>query len=340
MKKVLVLVLLIASPVAAQVRPLGQSGAAGAEKMAVQPIECWWRTTASSVRVGQLFNVILTCAVLETSATTVVPDRSRLDPTVLQLQPFEVTGGSQAPDLRTPSRRFFQYEYTVRYIGEDFGRDLPLPQLAVTYRVQSRVEKDTAAIESRDRQYILPAHTMRIESLVPFNATDIRDRAPDTFQAIEQRRFRSTVLRVIAITLLVASAAMAAWGLIRFLASRRGKTAQTVRHASDGAIPREVGRELRDVTRGRQVEGWTPALAARAIAALRVAGTYAIAGHVAQSELTRQRQPAEGQIVVRSLLQRGKAAVVSGATTPVALQREMRRRESMNGHHPGALVDL
>lgn len=328
--KVLALTLLLAVPAAAQTT----------EKTTVQPIECWWRTSANSVRVGQLFDVILTCAVLDTSATTVVPDQSRLDPSVLQLPPFEVTGGSQAADLHTPSRRFFQYEYTLRYIGEDFGRDVALPQLAVAYRVQSRVEKDAAAIESRDRQYFLPSQTMRVESLVPLDARDIRDQPPDTFRAIEQRRFRATVLRIIAISLMVVSGAMAVWALVGYFSRRRAKTTERVRFASDAAVLREVERELQAVTRSRQVEGWTPALAARALAALRIAGAYAVSGHAAQAPLTEATTLSEGQIAVRPRLQPGKAAAVSGAETAVTVEREMRRREMLNGHRVAPLVDL
>jgi hypothetical protein len=327
-----VLLLLLASIASAQTPP--------AERTAVPPIECWWRTSANSVRVGQLFDITLTCAVLDTAATTVVPDQSRLDPSVLQLPPFEITGGSQAADLRTPSRRFFQYEYTARYIGEDFGRDVALPQLAVAYRVQSRVDKDAAAIESRDRQYYLPAQLMRIESLVPMDAKDIRDRAPDSFRAIEQRRLRATILRIIAITLMVAAGAMAVWGLIVYVTRRRAKTTERVRLASDGAVLHEAGRALQAVRRARQAEGWTPALAARALAALRIAGAYAVSGHAAQSPLTDATQVTEGQIVVRPRLQPRKAAVVSGSVTSAIVAREMRRRESLNGHQAGSLVDL
>lgn len=326
--------LLAAGPAFAQTPP------GGADKMAVEPIECWWRTTASSVRVGELFSVILTCAVLDTSATTVVPDQSRLDPTALQLPPFEVTGGSQAADLRTPSRRFFQYEYTLRYIGEDFGRDVALPPLAVAYRVQSRVEKDAAAIESRDRQYILPPHVIRVVSLVPFTASDIRDRAPDTFRGIEQRRFRASVLRIIAITLMSLSGAMVVWALIRYFTRRRAATTRAVQHASDAAILREAGRELDAVNRERLVDGLTPPLAARALAALRVAGTYAVGGHVIQVPWTPGMLPTEGQLLVRPLLPGGKAALVSGSVTPVSIERELWRREALNGHQTGPLVDL
>ena len=32
------------------------------------PIRCWWRTSASAVRVGEPFTVVLTCAVVENEA--------------------------------------------------------------------------------------------------------------------------------------------------------------------------------------------------------------------------------------------------------------------------------
>jgi hypothetical protein len=44
----------------------------------VEPVTCWWRTSTSSVRVGQPFDVVLTCAALETEATKAVIDRGRL----------------------------------------------------------------------------------------------------------------------------------------------------------------------------------------------------------------------------------------------------------------------
>jgi hypothetical protein len=306
--------------------------------MAVQPIECWWRTTSNAVRVGELFDVVLTCAVIHTASTTVVPDQSRLDPAVLQLPPFEVTGGSQSTDLTTPSRRFFQYDYTLRYIGEDFGRDVPLPQLAIAYRVQSRVERDAAAIESRDRQYILPQHLIRIVSLVPLNAPDIRDRAPDTFLGIEQRQFKANVLRILGITLTALSGVMVVWALIRYLTRGRVRAARALRLASDGAILREVGRELDAVSRGRHAEGWTPSLAARALAALRVAGAYAVHGHVAQAP--GGDAPGEGQLTVRSPLRPGRTALVSGTVTAMTVERELRRRESLNGQPTTTLLDL
>src|SRR5207302_6634903 len=91
---------------------------ATAQNVQTDPLQCWWRTSAGAVRVGEPFSVILTCAVLETDAATVVIDQGKLEPSVVQFAPFEVLGGQHAADLRTDLRRFFQYEYRLRLIGE------------------------------------------------------------------------------------------------------------------------------------------------------------------------------------------------------------------------------
>jgi hypothetical protein len=308
--------------------------------VSVPPIECWWRTSTSSVRVGELFSVVLTCSVLDTAAVTVVPDQSRLDPLVLQLSPFEVMSGRQAADLRRRGRRFFQYEYTLRYIGEEIGRDVSLPPLSISYKVQNRAEAQGAAIESRDRQYILPERSLRVVSLVPLGARDIRDRAPDTFQAIADRRFRASVLRILGIGLLVVGGVMLAWALLRALTERRASAQGPARLASDGAILGEVARQLEAVERQRQTDGWTPDVLSRALAALRIAGMYAVGGRVAQTPWSPDLELDEGQILVRSRLRPGRTAAVSGSATASVLEREMRRRESRNGQPGGPLAEL
>src|SRR5688500_18636348 len=105
---VLIVVVLSAAPALAQTT----------EDISVAPIECFTRTTAEAVRVGEPFTLVLTCAVLETAGTIVVPDESVLDAAVLQAAPFEIVDGTHPPDVRTTSRRVFQYEYRVHYIGE------------------------------------------------------------------------------------------------------------------------------------------------------------------------------------------------------------------------------
>src|SRR5882672_6025243 len=101
---------------------------ASAQPAATDPMQCWWRTSAGAVRVGQQFSVVLTCSVLETDTVKVVADQAPLDPTVMQMPPFEMVGGTHQADLRTDDHRFFQYEYRLRLVAEDdFGKDVKLP---------------------------------------------------------------------------------------------------------------------------------------------------------------------------------------------------------------------
>jgi hypothetical protein len=308
------------------------------QNVELAPIECYWRTSSSSVHLGEVFTVGLTCGVIETASTTVVADQSRLDPDVLQLQPFEVIDGSVAPDLRTPTRRFFQYQYRVRYIGDEIGRDLTLPALTLTYRVQSRVEADAAAIESRERQYILPARPIRVLSLLPGAAGDIRDPAPASFEDIRSTRFTASVLRIVAWAFFALAAVVAIWALVRAAKRSRGHRHVTVRLASDGAILRGVARELTDVRRHRDTEGWSDALAARALAALRVAANYELARPVVQVP-ARQAVPGTGQLRVPGRWARG-AVLLSGSTTPAHLARERQRAEAAGEGRSARLADL
>ena len=141
---------------------LGFAASAAAQTVQTDPLRCWWRTSAGAVRVGEPFTVVLTCAVLETDAATVVVDQTRLEPSVVQFAPFEVLGGSHGADLRTDDRRFFQYEYRLRLIGDGmFGKDVALPDTKLSYRVQSKVGQQ-ASIQGRDQAYVLPAQSMRV----------------------------------------------------------------------------------------------------------------------------------------------------------------------------------
>lgn len=290
-----------------------------AQNVELEPIACYWRTSTDAVRIGELFTLVLTCGVVDTAATTIVPDQSRLDPSVLQLAPFEIKGGTQAPDLRTAARRYFQYQYDLRYLGEDVGRDLQLPALTLSYRVQSRVQQDGAAVEGRERQYILPAHTIRILSTAPAAARDIREPAPVTLTAIDARRFRASMLRVASLTLYVVAAVVAGWALVLGLRPRQVATMPTG-HASNAAILSGVVRELGVVRRSRTTEGWTDTLAARALAALRIAASYAAGATVAQAPARGGTPVLSGQLQVPSRLL-GRGVVASGAATTTLLAR-------------------
>lgn len=313
---------------AGQAPPAGKTAtvATAGEAVTLEPIECWSRTSTGAVRVGELFTLVLTCAVVETSSTTVVPDQSRLDPGVLQIPPFEVVRGTQAIDVRAGTRRFFQYEYTLRYVGEDFGKDVKLPAVTVSYRVQSHTP-DQTAIEGRERQYMLPALMIRIFSLVPTVATNIRDQPSETFGQLQARRFRANVLRVAAGSLYLVGALVLVSGLTRVLQRNRRQTPMVVGLASDSAILRRVSSELGELRRLRGIDGWTDALAARGLVPLRIVAAYAVAHPVTQSRGDGARA-SDGQLVVPGRWPGQRAVFVSSSMTSVTLAAEGQRIEA------------
>jgi hypothetical protein len=326
--------------------------AATAQTVETDPLQCWWRTSTGAVRVGEPFSVVLTCAVLETDAATVVVDAAKLEPSVVQFAPFEVLGGAHGADLRTDLRRFFQYEYRLRLIAEnEFGKDVALPETKLSYHVQSRVGQN-AAIQGREQSYVLPAQSIRILSLVPGDAADIRDTPAETFADLDQRAFRANLFKIVGGVLFVLAGLLALLALVRLFSRFRKKSVDTNRLVSDGAILGAAGGEFRAVQREREQGGWTPELAARALTALRVAATYALRRPVAQSPLagtgssdtgaqstiSNQRiSDVDGILIVRHGWPRTKQVAISGAVTARSLANETKR--GLGNAQRAALLD-
>jgi hypothetical protein len=314
------------------VGPQDGSGAANPDgNVEADPIRCWWRTSTSAVRVGEPFSLILTCAVVENSTTTVVPDQSRLDPASMQLPPFEVIGGQRNPDLHSDQRRFFQYQYRLRLISEDlFGKDARIPSVQISYYVQSKVGRGEA-VRGRDRNYILPGESVRVLSLVPNDASDIRDAPSWTFNDIDAQRFRARVFFVAAGVLFTAGALVLLVSLVRMVRQYRAEGTVARRLLPDSAILRAVGREITTVRREAERQGWTSDLIGRGLAALRIAATFASSRRVGQIRAGTGTEPHEGQVLVRGGWLRGKKVLVSGAATTETVARELARRDMATG---------
>jgi len=307
------------------------AASAAAQNVETEPIQCWWRTSAGAVRVGEPFSLVLTCAVVENDSAKVIVDQSKLEPSVIQLAPFEVTGGSHGADLRTNERRFFQYEYRLRLIAENqFGRDVPLPETKLSYHVQSQTSQ-RSSIQGRDQSYLMPGHSMRIVSMVPNDASDIRDTTTETFTDVDQRSFRANLLIVIGGVLFALAALMALVVVVRLINRFRKPATASTRLVSDMAILGAVSRELSAVKRGREDGGWTPPLAGRALAALRVIAAYALGHNLGQSALSPHEtgDSRAGNLIVRTGWPKTKRVAVSGAVTPNAIARELARPESV-----------
>ncbi|HEY3045580.1 MAG TPA: hypothetical protein VGJ39_16230 [Vicinamibacterales bacterium] len=310
------------------------------EGVATEPMRCWWRTSAAAVRVGEVFSVVLTCSVVQTEAFTVVPSQAELEPSAMQLTPFEVTGGAHGTDLQVEDHRFFQYEYRVRLVGEEvFGKDIKLPELKITYKVRSRTDGD--ALEGRDQTYVLPPISVRVISLVPADASDIRDASLGTFEDIDRRLSRANVLRVVGGVLIGFAALAALVAMVRAVRSRgdsRGRTAPSL--VSDTRILRDVGRELADIQRTRRGGEWTPGLAARLLTALRIISAYALGvpttplaavpGAPGASDLN----GFEGHLNVRGRGLRGRKVILPAWVTPNVITQELERPPAGNPTPP------
>jgi hypothetical protein len=298
---------------------------ATAQDVQTDPLQCWWRTSVGAIRVGEPFQVVLTCAVLETDAATVVVDQSRLEPSVIQFPPFEVLGGTHGADLHTDQRRFFQYEYRLRLIAENvFGRDVSLPDTKLSYRVQSRVGQKTS-LQGRDQTYVLPSESLRVLSLVSSDASDIRDASAETFSDLDQRAFRANLFVVVGGVLFVLAGLMALLALVRLFSRYTKPAAASDRLITDATILRGVGRELAAVRRERDNGSWTPELAARALAALRIIGGYAVGRRAGHMPAGAEGIAEDGRLILRTGWPRPKRIAVSGSVTARVIANEIAR---------------
>jgi hypothetical protein len=316
---------------AAQTAPPGPPPP-GTVNVDADPIRCWWRTSASAVRVGEPLSLFLTCAIVENDTTTVVPDLSRLDPSAMQLPPFEVVGGQREPDLRSDSRRFFQYQYNLRLISEEmFGKDVKIPSIQISYHLESKVERGET-VKGRDRNYILPTESIRVLSLVPADASDIRDTPSWNFGDIEAQRFRARVYLMIAGVLFTAAALVVIMGLVRFLRRNRHEGVIGRRLISDSSVLGGVGRELSAVRRVSERSGWTPELAGRALAAFRIAGSVALGRAVSQTQARHTANDYDGQLTTRGGFLYGKKVRLSGSATAEAIAGQLSSGAGSIGH--------
>ena len=286
----------------------------GTDMVEVEPITCWWRTSTSAIRTGEPFGLTLTCSVLETEATKIVPDFSKLEAQVVQLPPFEVLGGTHPGDLVTTGKRFFQFDYRLRLLAEDgFGADVAVPPLEISYRVESKVSGGES-VQGRDQSYALPRTAIRLISLVPDDTMDIREAPASAFSSIASRLSRANLFRTIAGVLFTLAGLLVLLMLFSML-RRKTPISEAARvRVGPRMILGAVAGELNDVQRASR-GGWTPELAGRALAALRIAGSFATGRAVGQRPVKGLDVATDGELLVSRGIGRSKA-LVSGSVTP------------------------
>ena len=276
------------------------------------PIKCWWKTDKSSLEVGEQFTLTLTCRVMETRDTTVVAKTEQLDPGALHMEPFEVVSGMRQDDIQAPPWRYFQYEYTMRLIGQDyFGQDVEIPELTVTYNIQS----------GRDQMYELPAINMRIMSIVPKKANDIRESAGDGFAAAKVRSSRARIESIAAAIFFAFGLLMLAFALVRVIRRRRAQAPAKMSTVSDYTLVSSCLQEIRRLQSEVNVSGWTRDRAGTALTALRVGSAVALGRGVTQSAMNGRGSAREGQLAVQKRILSRDRVVVSAPLTAEAIER-------------------
>ncbi|MGH9219051.1 MAG: hypothetical protein ACRD1W_07105 [Vicinamibacterales bacterium] len=287
--------------------------------MGVEPIRCWRQATVGAVTVGEQFTVVLTCAVFDSADTQVVPDESRLNVASIQMAPFEILGGSHPPDVRRGSRRFFQYDYQLRIIGRDaVGRDVNVPALTISYRIHSRVGA-AAKLEGRDLSYLLPALPIKVLSLVPADADDIRDGADASLAAVEALRSRSRIFEAVAIALGVVAGIMVVLALVP-VARRTGPAADRNAVPNRAILTAAVAALREEQTRAAR-DGWTDDTIAGALASMRLIAAAAIDHPISQKPLSADRPVPDGRLRADHGWPRRRTATISSAVTPEDLAR-------------------
>ena len=210
----------------------------------------------------------------------------------------------------------------MRVLGEEFfGKEVTLPRLQISYRVQNSLQGG-AALQGREAQYSLVPVPIRVLSLVPAGTADIRDTPPDTFGDVDARLFRSNMLLIAAGISFLLAALMVVM-LIARTALRRRESAETrVRMVSPSTVLRAASRELGIVRAASQAEGWNSDLAGRAAAAVRLAGAVALSRPVGQKDVDRETLPGDGQIAAGMGLRHlgRKRTILSAAVTPASGQ--------------------
>lgn len=285
-----------------------------------EPIRCWRQASAGAVAIGETFSVVVTCAVYEGDNAQVIPDETRLSVASIQMAPFEILGGSHPPDVHRGTRRFLQYDYQLRIIGPDaVGHDVNIPALPISYRIHSRVGA-AATLEGRDLSYLLPMMPIKVLSMVPNDASDIRDASEASLAAVDSLRFRSSLFRVLTIALGALAAVMVVLALVPLARSTSKATTAERDRIPDHAVLNRVADELGELQK-RVAGGWTDDEVARALALTRMVAATAIDHPISQKVLLRGGDVPEGRTLVEYGLITSNRVTVSSPVTAGDLAR-------------------
>lgn len=299
-----------------------------AEKVS-EPIKCWWKTDKSTIRLGEKFEVILTCQVVETDLERVVPQEGDLEPSAISFVPYTSIEGVRYPDIRRKNFRFFQYKYDLRLMGEDFfGKEVSIPTLEVKYRIDRKVQKES--INTKENIYRLPELPMKVSSLVPKDTKDIRDSNHKTFGTIKELRFKATfgfVLAGLFLILPLAVMSLPFWRAI--LVWKRSSSNGTL--FGNTTLLRRMLSELKYIKSLRSKSGWNSEVVGKVMTVCRIAGAIALSKNVNQLSEKFEEKGLEGQLKLRKGWRWPKKVMISSNLTPETMRANVSAVSDVNG---------
>jgi hypothetical protein len=218
-----------------------------------------------------------------------------------------------------------------------FGRDVKLPETRSTYRVQNHAE-ESSTIEGRENIYLLPPQSIRVLSVVPSDAPDIRNVPAETFGDIEAHSFRATSFIVTGSILFVLAVLAILMSLVRFFTRYRTKEKGATHLVSDVVVLRGLEDEFSAIQRAREASNWSPELVGRALTGFRIASCYVLSRPVNQMAVSPSLNGGSGTLVVRGNRLNGTRSIVSSSVTAENVALEL-ARFSTNGRESTARVD-
>lgn len=277
------------------------------------PLQCWWRPSKGAIHVGEVVEVTLTCSALESDVSRAVPDETRLTVAAVQMAPWEIVGGSHPADLRSGTRRVFQYVYQLRMLDPTaIGRDVKLPPLAIPYRIQSRMGAQ-ASLSGRDLMHQMPQIPIRVVGQVPFEASDIRDGSSASLAEIAALRFRANAYRTTG-TVLAALAGVAVVAALLPIAGRlRTARVRTPGRVPDRAVLAFAAARL-DQLAASAGGAWSPETLREAHAAARLVAGATLGTGVRQRRLAGAEAAPDGRLLVERRLGRLRTALTASTT--------------------------
>jgi hypothetical protein len=300
------------------------------EAIAADALSCWWKSDKSSIRIGEEFTVTLTCRLLETSREKTILNDALIEPSVLNLSPYQVKGGTRFKEIirilpgpdGPVALRNVQYVYTVMLMGEGFfGKDVPLPPLEIRYHIDLVTNKD-AVTPGKERTYVLSPLPMRVQSLVPKAANAIRDAGNETFGDIEGRRRNAVVAFFAAGIFLLLPLVVLLPILVRAVRGRRkGVSNGTIFRDKD--LLRRLAGEVDRIEKSRRTAPWDDASVLTVLSVFRVGGALAVGRVVTQVPVGVETRGVEGQLEFCKGFWPRTKVLVSASLTPEEMAKEL-----------------